>query len=65
MKITKNMKFSEILEKKENAGEIMAEHGLHCVGCMMAAMESLEEGCRVHGMSDDEIDKMIGEINES
>lgn len=65
MKITKDMLFTEILRNKENSGEIMAKYGLHCVGCMMAKMESLEQGCKAHGLSDDQIEEMVKEINKS
>ncbi|MBW2998530.1 DUF1858 domain-containing protein [Candidatus Woesearchaeota archaeon] len=65
MAITKDMNFADILEKNENAAEILAKHGMHCVGCMMATVESLEDGCRAHGMNDEEIEKIVKELNDS
>lgn len=64
MKITKDTKMSELLEKKPEAGEILFDAGMMCVGCGMAMMESLEDGCKAHGMSKKEIDKLIEKLNE-
>ncbi len=58
------MTFSKILESKEGSGEIMAKYGLHCIGCMMARMESLEEGCLAHGLSEENILSLLDEINK-
>ena len=63
MKITKQMKFSEILESKSEAVEILFSMGMHCVGCPMSSQESLEEGCKAHGMSDKEIDELVEKLN--
>ena len=60
-KITKKMSFSEIMEKYPEASEILFEKGMHCIGCGMAVMETLEQGALAHGMNPDEI---VKEINE-
>lgn len=65
MKIEKSMTFEEILEKNEKAGEILSNHGLHCIGCMIASSETLEQGAKVHGLSDEETDKLVEELNSS
>lgn len=59
-KITKEMSFSEIVEKYPEAVEILFEKGMHCIGCGMAAFETLEQGAMVHGIDADEL---IEEIN--
>lgn len=61
--ITKDMLISEIVEKYPGTAEIMFMHGMHCVGCHVAKMESLEDGCKGHGIDDEEIDKMVAEMN--
>jgi len=43
----------------------MLRYGLHCVGCMAAAGETLEEGAKAHGMKDKEIERMVSEINSN
>ena len=56
------MTFGELLSEKPEAGRILADRGLHCIGCHIAVTESVEDGARVHGLSDEEIDSMIEEI---
>lgn len=64
-KITKSMTFQELLEKRPEAMPIIAAKGLHCLGCSGALFESIEQGSKMHGLKDKEIDKMIEEINNS
>jgi len=64
-KITKKMKISEILEKNPEAAGVMLSHGLGCVGCSAASGESLEEGGKAHGISGEQIDKIVEEINSA
>ncbi len=61
-KITKKMSFAEILEKKPESAEILINAGMHCFGCPMAQMETLEQGCMTHGIDADEIIEKINEI---
>ena len=61
-KITKKTKLSEITEN-EKVVEALFEVGLHCVGCPMSMQETIEEGCKAHGMSDKDIDELIGRLN--
>ena len=64
-KITKHMLILDILEKNPSLAEVLTEdYGFHCVGCMAASMESLEQGALVHGMDEDQIDKMVEELNK-
>ncbi len=65
MKITKDMSIAEILEMKGEKGfEILSEAGLHCVGCPMAQMESLKEGCVAHCIIEKDIDKIVEKLNK-
>ena len=59
-KITKKMTFAEILEKNPEARNPLLEKGMHCMGCPMAQMETLEEGCIAHGIDPD---KVVEELN--
>lgn len=61
--VTKKMTFQELLEKYPDAAPIISARGLHCLGCSGALFESIEQGSKMHGLSDAEIDKMITEIN--
>jgi hybrid cluster-associated redox disulfide protein len=62
--IAKNMTFAEILQKHPEAGDVLFESGLHCIGCGMAMYETLEQGCLSHGMSKKEIDALIIKVNK-
>ena len=61
-KITKEMSFSEIIEKHPKAIEILLGKGMHCIGCPMAQMESLEQGALAHGLDADEIVKELNAV---
>lgn len=63
-KIYKGMALGELVEKHPEAAMVMAKKGMHCVGCHMAAWETIEAGARSHGMSDKDIEKMIGDMNK-
>ncbi|MFH1500990.1 MAG: DUF1858 domain-containing protein [archaeon] len=64
MKITKKSKFSEILMNKPKAAEILMEKGMHCVGCPMSMQETLEQGCKAHGMTEKEIQRLLDQLNK-
>ena len=63
--ITKDMSIGDIVAKNPKSAEIMFKHGMHCIGCPMTAHESLEQGCKGHGMSDEQIDKIVEEMNKA
>ncbi len=59
--ITKDMSFTEIIEKHPESVKILVGKGMHCIGCPMAQMESLEDGANAHGINPD---KLVKELNE-
>jgi len=62
-KITKEMTFGEILKLCPDSAEILFSYGLHCIGCHIAVVETLEQGCKAHGLSDEDIDAIVNKIN--
>ncbi len=46
---------------RPDAAEILMAHGLGCVGCPGAQMESLEEAAAVHGMN---LDDLLAALNK-
>ena len=58
------MAIADIVEKYPVCIEIMLRYGLHCVGCHVAADESLEQGAKGHGMDDEQIEEMLDDMNE-
>ena len=64
--IDKKMMIVKVLELKPKVSDILVEkYGLHCVGCPMGRMESLEDGAKSHGMNDKEIEAMVADLNKS
>ena len=61
--ITKEMRIAQAISICPQAMGIMITHGLHCVGCHISAYETIEEGCKAHGMDDAQISSLIDEIN--
>jgi hybrid cluster-associated redox disulfide protein len=65
IKITKDIMIGDLVENYPQLGEVlMAEYGFHCIGCMAAGMETLEQGAEVHGMNQKEITKMVEDLNK-
>jgi len=61
---TKKTKINELIEQKPEAIEILFEAGMGCVGCPMAQQETIEQGCKAHGMNDKDIKELIEGINK-
>jgi len=62
--VTRNTKMSEILEAKPESARVLFEAGMGCCGCPMAQQESLEDGCKGHGMSDKDVDEIVEKLNK-
>jgi len=62
--ITKDMTFGELLKQYPDAGPILGNYGLHCVGCRLSVQETIEQGMKVHGMDDAAIEKLVLELNK-
>ncbi len=58
---TKDMQIGELLRLNPNVKDILIGFGLHCFGCPMSQMETLEEAAMVHGV---DTDLMLDKINE-
>ena len=60
--VTKDMLISKILEQgdENQIAEILMESGMHCLHCMMAHGETLEEACAVHGV---DADALVAKLN--
>ena len=62
-KFTKDMRVGEIIALFPNAANIMTEYGMHCSSCSIGAVETLEEGCQIHGFSEEVLDELLDDIN--
>lgn len=54
---------SEVVEQSPRTAELLSEYGLHCVNCFASTFDTLETGAQVHGISNDELEQLIDEIN--
>ena len=58
--ITKDTLIADIVNINPESVEILQRYGMHCLGCALAHMESLEEAVNAHGA---ELDKLLAELN--
>ena len=61
IEVNKTTQIGEVLNLNPNVKEVLMGFGLHCFGCPMSQMESLEEAAAVHGV---DVDLMVEKINE-
>ena len=64
MEITKEMPIGEIVQRHPETREVFLKYGLHCVGCPVSMMESLEQGAAGHGLSEEDIANLVKDLNE-
>jgi hydroxylamine reductase len=60
--ITKDTRIDELFDLNPDVGEVLAEYGMHCLGCLAAAGETLGEACAAHGI---DIDELLAKLNET
>lgn len=60
--VTKDMTIQSIIEHDEGVAPILMASGMHCLGCVMAHGETLEQACAVHGIDADELLQQINEF---
>ena len=63
--ITKEMTIGDVVAKYPAVIEPLQAAGVHCVGCHVSYSESLEDGFKGHGMTDEEVDMVIATLNKS
>lgn len=62
--ITKEMNLGEVVFKYPEAAEVLTDYGLSCVGCFASSFDTIEQGAKIHQLSDEEMQEMIDRINE-
>jgi len=63
--VDKNMTIEQILRTDANLADILLASGMHCLGCVMASGENLEQACAVHGIDADELTAKLNEYLNS
>ncbi len=64
VKITRDMGINEILGRWPQLAEVFNAYGLHCSGCMFAGVDTVETGCRAHGMDEEDIENVVNDLNK-
>ena len=54
MEITRDTLISEVVENCPEAMPVFMDIGMHCIGCALAAGETIEQACAAHGVDPDE-----------
>ena len=62
VEITKQTQIGEILKINPNVKEILLGFGLHCFGCPMSQMETIEEAAKGHGV---DLEKLLEDLNKT
>ena len=62
--ITRDMTLGEVIRKYPASAAVMMEYGLHCIGCHVAEWETIEQGCQAHGLSKEDLDKLMDDLNK-
>jgi len=63
--ITKDMTIGDVVAKYPAVIEPLQAAGVHCVGCHVSYHETLEQGFKGHGMSDEEVGMVIERLNKA
>ena len=61
--ITKDMLLDDIVIKYPETAVILMGYGLHCIGCIISGFETLEQGAKTHGLTEEEIKLMLKDVN--
>jgi hybrid cluster-associated redox disulfide protein len=62
--VTKSSTLGDVVSLYPEAVPVLAQAGLHCIGCHVSAYESIEDGCKAHGMKGKEINLLVERVNE-
>ena len=57
---TKDMTLGQIMKANSENAVILMGFGMHCCGCPMSQMETLEQACEVHGL---DLDFVLDRLN--
>ena len=56
------MLVSEVLMLCPTAESVLAAYGIHCAGCSYGGMETMEEGVRLHGFDEGELEELLDDL---
>ena len=62
MVITKEMPIGDVVKSHPETVPVFMQHGLHCIGCAVAAFESIAEGAAAHGI---DVAALMSDLNKA
>jgi hybrid cluster-associated redox disulfide protein len=60
--LKKGMTIAEAIKLKPQIAGLLMTKGMHCLGCVIAAGETLEQAAQVHGLDPDTLIKELNEL---
>lgn len=63
-KLTKDMIVAEAVQVDPEVAQILMNEGMECIFCGAAAGETLEQAGYVHGISSEDMGRLVDAINE-
>ncbi|MDD3159745.1 MAG: DUF1858 domain-containing protein [Candidatus ainarchaeum sp.] len=62
--VSKKINLMELIDKHPETGYVLSSEGLGCAGCHASANETVEEGAKAHGKTNEEIKDLMNKINQ-
>ncbi|MGE5576011.1 MAG: DUF1858 domain-containing protein [Syntrophothermus sp.] len=62
MAISKKMTILEVLRIHPQVRDVFVKHGMGCIACMGATMETIESGAHMHGVDPEAVVKEINAL---
>lgn len=63
-KVNKDIEITELVERFPESVKFLSHKGIKCIACGEPVWGTLEEAAREKNHSDEEIDRIISELNE-
>lgn len=61
--ITADMTIAEVLQRYPETEATLVKYKLHCVGCEVAPLETIEEGAKTHGVEN--LQALLDDLNRT
>ena len=60
--VTKDTRIGELLQAHPRSSDVFTSHGLGCIVCLGASIETVEEGALMHSL---DVDAIVEELNRA
>ena len=64
MNITKQTPIKVLIENRPETAEILMAYGLQCINCHFSEFDTLEDGAKIHGLSEEDIKMIIKDVKK-